>query len=157
MCSLSSFVHQYVRLPIFFSTFQSSMQNLLITIGQTIYRGLSLIGVLITIIVTYSLVSTLFFNTLRSGQAINYALVNFNDVFTSSTLFVRIVTGEDWHHLLWDAMVDEPYCSKELGNCGNLIVASFGFISYYFIVTFILLNVVIGEYRCICTIVLFKL
>ena len=40
---------------------------------------------------------------------------------------------------------DEPYCSKAEDNCGNLGAAIVWFYSYYFLVTFILLNVLIGE------------
>ena len=34
-----------------------------------------------------------------------YRLVNFNGIFESMNLVVRVSTGEDWHQLLWDTMV----------------------------------------------------
>ena len=55
------------------------------------------------------------------------------------------MTGEDWHHLLRDAMVQEPFCSQAAGDCGNQPAALIWFISYYILVTFIFLNVIVGE------------
>lgn len=42
--------------------------------------------------------------------------------------------------------VDEPYCSEEDGNCGNRIAAVIWFLSYYILVTFIFINIIIGVF-----------
>ena len=41
--------------------------------------------------------------------------------------------------------VAEPYCSLQRDDCGNNAIAIILFISYYIIVTFILINVFVGE------------
>ena len=46
--------------------------------------------------------------------------------------------------------IPEPYCSKAEDNCGNVVAAIIWFYSYYFFVTFILLNVLIGECQTEC-------
>ena len=45
------------------------------------------------------------------------------------------------------SQVDEPYCSQAEGTCGNDGFAVVWFISFYFLVTFIFLNIFIGEQR----------
>ena len=158
---------------------QSTLQNLLTTVGTTILNSLSLLGVIGGFIITYAFVGVVVFSPLRSGEAINYrcvslcvarpypppppcSLVTFNGVWTSINLVIRVMTGEDWHQLLWDSMVtggwgfvagvhpavylqtQEPYCSQQFGNCGNVPLAILWFLSYYIFVPFILLNVVIA-------------
>ena len=54
---------------------------------------------------TYSLVGNVLFNNLRSGEAIDYGRVNFNDTVDAFNLVTRVATGEDWFKLLTDAMV----------------------------------------------------
>lgn len=84
--------------------FQSTFQNLLSTVVNTLVKASSLFGVLLCIIVTYAFVGNLFFTNVRSGEAVDYGLVNFNGVFVSMNIVFRVMTGEDWHQLLTDAM-----------------------------------------------------
>jgi len=74
-----------------------------------------------------------------------FSFVNFADIVSSAVLSWRIMTGEEWHQILRDTMVQEPYCSREAGDCGSRLAAIVWFISYYIIVTFIFINVFIGE------------
>ena len=39
------------------------------------------------------------------------SLVNFNDIFASLSSVIRVMTGEDWHHLLGDTMVSHRFLS----------------------------------------------
>lgn len=57
------------------------------------------------IIVSYAFIGILFFSNVRSGEAIDYGIVNFNGVFVSSGIVLRVMTGEDWHQILADARV----------------------------------------------------
>ena len=88
---------------------QSTFQNLLSTVGNTLIKTASLFGALMSIILAYAFALNLFFNNVRSGEAIDYGLVNFNGVFASIVLVFRVMTGEDWHQLLTDAMVSMTY------------------------------------------------
>lgn len=89
----------------FDKTFQSTFQNLLITVGNTLIKSASLIGVLLAIILTYAFIGNLFLNNVRSGEAIDYGVVNFSGVLDSIAIVIRVMTGEDWHQLLADSMV----------------------------------------------------
>ena len=75
------------------------------TIGNTLFKAAPLLGVLMAIILSYAFIGILFFNNVRSGEAIDYGIVNFNGVFVSSFIVLRVMTGEDWHQILTDSMV----------------------------------------------------
>ncbi len=62
------------------------------------------------IIISYAFVGILFFGNIRSGEAIDYGLVNFNGVFVSIAIVLRVMTGEDWHQILADARVSDACC-----------------------------------------------
>ncbi len=84
---------------------QRVFQNLMETVVKTIYRSLRLLFVLAMTMALYSFVGTLFFGNIRSGEALDYSLVNFNGIFVSIHLVIRIMTGEDWYQIFWDTMV----------------------------------------------------
>ena len=86
---------------------------------NTLVKASSLFGVLLCIIVTYAFVGNLFFTNVRSGEAVDYGLVNFNGVFVSGNIVFRVMTGEDWHQLLTDAMA-----SLSLVFFGNVDIAT---------------------------------
>lgn len=66
------------------------------------------------IIVSYAFVGILFFSNVRSGEAIDYGVVNFNGVITSIGIVLRVVTGEDWHQILADARVSMHAAGSEM-------------------------------------------
>ena len=55
-----------------FLLLQSALLNLLVTIFNTVIKSIPLIGVVFIILVSYSLVGVVWFNNVRSGEAINY-------------------------------------------------------------------------------------
>ena len=152
-----------------FHATQGTLRNLLITVGLTVVKSASLVGFLMSLLFTYSFVGNLYFQRIQVGEAIDHGNVNFDGIHSSLLLTIRVVTGENWYAVFWDTMVNkyqlfsdnwcydnlfgihnvmqaaEPYCSAEAGNCGRPTVAIIWFISYYFFVTFIFINVVIGE------------
>lgn len=91
---------------------QSFMQNLSITVVRTIIGSIPLLCVLLFIILTYTFTGSIIFSNLRTGEGINLSRVNFDGTFSSFSIAIRVMTGEDWHHLLWDAMVsgETSYC-----------------------------------------------
>ncbi len=81
---------------------------------KTIYRSLRLLFVLVMTSFVYSFVGALFFGSIRSGEALDYSVVNFNGILVSFNLVIRIMTGEDWYQILWDTMVCVCVC---FGGC----------------------------------------
>lgn len=81
------------------------MQNLSITVVRTLIGSTPLMCVLFFIVLTYSFIGNIIFSNLRTGEGINFSRVNFERPLSSFSIAIRVMTGEDWHHLLWDAMV----------------------------------------------------
>ncbi|CAI8036576.1 Sodium leak channel non-selective protein [Geodia barretti] len=123
----------------------SIMQNLSITVARTLIGSTPLLFVLFLIILTYAFVGAIIFSNLRTGEEISFSRINFDGAFPSFSLAFRVMTGEDWHHLMRDAMIGNHYCSKLDGNCGNVVAAAFWFITYYILITVFLLNIIIAH------------
>lgn len=65
-------------------------------------------------------------------------------------MLFRIVTGEDWNKIMHDCMVSPPYCTPADNywetDCGNFKASLIYFCSFYVIITYIVLNLLVGEY-----------
>ena len=60
---------------------------------------------LISVFLTYTFLGNLYFGNVRTGEAVEFGIVNFDGVLRAMTLLVRVVTGEDWHTIFRDSMV----------------------------------------------------
>lgn len=74
---------------------------------------------------------------------------NFQTATNGITLLFRIVTGEDWNKIMHDCMVAPPFCTAGLNywetDCGNFTGSLIFFCSFYVIITYIVLNLLVGE------------
>ena len=65
-------------------------------------------------------------------------------------MLFRIVTGEDWNKIMHDCMVQPPYCTPANNywetDCGNFTASLIYFCSFYVIITYIVLNLLVGMY-----------
>ena len=65
-------------------------------------------------------------------------------------MLFRIVTGEDWNRVLHDSMLSLPNCTRPPGSnfwetdCGNFVAAIVFFCSFYVIITYIVLNLLVA-------------
>jgi hypothetical protein len=63
-------------------------------------------------------------------------------------MLFRIVTGEDWYKIMHDCMVLPPFCTPGANywetDCGNFTAAMIFFCSFYVIITYIVLNLLVG-------------
>lgn len=70
-------------------------------------------------------------------------------------LLLRIVTGEDWNKILHDCMVAPPFCTLGQSywetDCGNTTAALIYFCSFYVIIAWIVLNLLVGSCFCCLT------
>lgn len=64
-------------------------------------------------------------------------------------MLFRIVTGEDWNKIMHDCMIQPPYCTPANNywesDCGNFIASLIYFCSFYVIITYIVLNLLVGK------------
>ena len=91
---------------------QSILQSLLSTVGVTLFHTGALLVVLGLLLLLFTFFGNLHFGIVRTGEAVDFAIVNFGDVLRSLNLLIRVVTGEDWHTIFRDSMVR---CG---GGCG---------------------------------------
>lgn len=75
---------------------------------------------------------------------------NFESPVTGVAMLFRIVTGEDWNKIMHDCMIQPPYCTPAENywqtDCGNFTGSLVYFCSFYVIITYIVLNLLVGEY-----------
>ena len=61
---------------------------------------------------------------------------------------MRIVTGEDWNKIMHDCMVVPPRCTRGTSywesDCGNSTASLLYFCSFYIIITYIVLNLLVA-------------
>lgn len=65
-------------------------------------------------------------------------------------MLFRIVTGEDWNKIMHDCMILPPQCTPAANywqtDCGNYAAALIYFCSFYVMITYIVLNLLVGKY-----------
>lgn len=75
---------------------------------------------------------------------------NFESPVTGVAMLFRIVTGEDWNKIMHDCMIQPPYCTPAANywqtDCGNFIGSLIYFCTFYVIITYIVLNLLVGGY-----------
>jgi len=63
-------------------------------------------------------------------------------------MLFRIVTGEDWNKIMHDCMILPPQCTLQPNywqtDCGNYVAALIYFCSFYVMITYIVLNLLVG-------------
>ncbi|EDO45174.1 predicted protein, partial [Nematostella vectensis] len=123
------------------------LKMLMLTVVMSLVKSFFTIAVLVILMMCYSLMGVILFGTVKYGEAINrYA--NFGTSFNAMILLFRVTTGEDWNKIMHDCMVGEPYCTPEENfwesDCGNYTASLIYFITFYIVVSFILLNVFVA-------------
>lgn len=127
----------------------NALQQLMVTIIMGVIKSFWNLSVLVVIIITYSYIGIIFFGSVKRGANLNNK-VNFESFTNAIFLLIRIATGEDWNSLMHDAMIGEPYCTINndtnywKSNCGNKPLALIYFHTYNWLITYVLLNVMIG-------------
>lgn len=73
---------------------------------------------------------------------------NFESPVTGVAMLFRIVTGEDWNKIMHDCMIQPPYCTPADNywetDCGNFTASLIYFCSFYVIITYIMLNLLVA-------------
>jgi hypothetical protein len=127
-----------------------TLKMLMMTVSMSLVKSFYIIFVLILIIMSYAMIGVIMFGTIKHGAAIN-EIANFESSVSAMIMLFRITTGEDWNKIMQDCKIQEPYCTEasEFENywksdCGTQFGALCYFISFYVILTFILLNLLIA-------------
>ncbi|KAF2357306.1 Ion transport domain [Trinorchestia longiramus] len=128
-----------------------TLKMLMLTVVVSVYKSFFIITGMFLLILSYALAGVLLFGTVKSGEGIGRRS-NFSTALSGITLLFRIVTGEDWNKIMHDCMIVPPYCTAGDNywqtDCGNFTCSLVFFCSFYVIITYIVLNLLVGT--CVC-------
>eukprot|EP00759_Apiculatamorpha_spiralis_P035871 PhF_6_TR36344/c0_g1_i1/m.53273 len=119
------------------------LRTLLKTLVLSVPAFVNVISLLLLLLILFGFIGIRMFHGLKYSDNITRQ-ANFDSVLNAVLLLFRITTGENWQLLMFDAMVQPPYCSPQLNDCGHPIGAPIYFCLFFFLGRYILLNVFIA-------------
>ncbi|CAD5216869.1 unnamed protein product [Bursaphelenchus okinawaensis] len=128
---------------------KSTLKMLMLTVVMSMVRSLFIITAMFLLVLFYAYAGVILFGMVKYGQAISKH-VNFRTGSEALVVLFRSVTGEDWNDIMHDCMRSPPFCYWEEGmdywktDCGNYFGAVIYFCSFYLIITYIVLNLLVA-------------
>ncbi|VDN14404.1 unnamed protein product [Dibothriocephalus latus] len=102
---------------------------------------------MVVLMLVYALMGVVLFGSVKFGDNLGRH-ANFHNAFRASILLSRIITGEDWNKIMHDCMIQPPFCKLRETfwetNCGNAQASLAYFCSFYVIITYVMLNVLVA-------------
>lgn len=132
---------------------QATLTMLMMTVAVSMMKSLFIIMGMFLLILTYAVAGVILFGSVKHGDALGRH-ANFQTAPVAMTVLFRITTGEDWNDIMHDCMVEPPFCTPAESphresywqtDCGNFLAAVMYFCSFYVIITYIVLNLLVGE------------
>eukprot|EP00095_Tigriopus_kingsejongensis_P008699 maker-scaffold483_size159862-snap-gene-0.43 protein:Tk08699 transcript:maker-scaffold483_size159862-snap-gene-0.43-mRNA-1 annotation:"hypothetical protein L798_10696" len=127
----------------------ATLKMLMQTVFVSMFKSFFIIMGMFLLITVYALAGVILFGSVKYGEAINRQ-ANFRTAWYGMSMLFRTVTGEDWNRVLHDCMLSPPYCTHQAGasfwetDCGNVVAAIIYFCSFYVIITYIVLNLLVA-------------
>uniref|UniRef100_A0A3Q2EIL4 Sodium leak channel NALCN n=1 Tax=Cyprinodon variegatus TaxID=28743 RepID=A0A3Q2EIL4_CYPVA len=125
-----------------------TLKMLLLTVVVSMYKSFFIIVGMFLLLLCYAFAGVVLFGTVKYGENINRH-ANFSTAGKAITVLFRIVTGEDWNKIMHDCMVQPPFCTPDTyryweTDCGNYAGALIYFCSFYVIIAYIMLNLLVA-------------
>uniref|UniRef100_A0A671U6P0 Sodium leak channel NALCN n=1 Tax=Sparus aurata TaxID=8175 RepID=A0A671U6P0_SPAAU len=125
-----------------------TLKMLLLTVVVSMYKSFFIIVGMFLLLLCYAFAGVVLFGTVKYGENINRH-ANFSTAGRAITVLFRIVTGEDWNKIMHDCMVQAPFCTPDKHrywetDCGNYAGALIYFCSFYVIIAYIMLNLLVA-------------
>ncbi|XP_063985315.1 sodium leak channel NALCN isoform X1 [Diachasmimorpha longicaudata] len=125
----------------------TTLKMLMLTVGVSVCKSFFIIFGMFLLVFFYALAGTIIFGTVKYGEGIGRR-ANFESPVTGVAMLFRIVTGEDWNKIMHDCMIEPPYCTPAANywetDCGNFHASLFYFCTFYVIITYIVLNLLVA-------------
>ncbi|XP_035712749.1 sodium leak channel non-selective protein isoform X2 [Folsomia candida] len=125
----------------------ATLKMLMLTVVVSVYKSFFIIMGMFLLIVFYGFAGVILFGTVKYGEGLSRH-ANFGTATKGVAMLFRIVTGEDWNKIMHDCMVQPPYCTQGENfwqtDCGNKTAALAYFCSFYVIITYIVLNLLVA-------------
>ncbi|CAJ0583303.1 unnamed protein product, partial [Mesorhabditis spiculigera] len=128
---------------------KSTLKMLMQTVLMSMVRSMFIIAAMFLLVLFYAYTGVILFGMVKYGQAVSKH-VNFRSGREALVVLFRSVTGEDWNDIMHDCMRSPPFCYWSDGlnywqtDCGNYFGAVFYFCSFYLIITYIVLNLLVA-------------
>ncbi|KAL4219841.1 hypothetical protein ACF0H5_020252 [Mactra antiquata] len=128
---------------------QATLKMLMQTVLMSVFKSFFIIMGMFLLMLFYAYTGVLLFGNVKYGYDLGRH-ANFKTTSNAIALLFRIVTGEDWNKIMHDCMVQKPFCSYKPGNnfwetnCGNFTASLIFFCSFYVIITYIVLNLLVA-------------
>lgn len=126
----------------------STLKMLILTVAVSVCKSFFIIFGMFLLVFFYALAGTILFGTVKHGEQIGRR-ANFGSPITGVAMLFRIVTGEDWNKIMHDCMIQPPYCTPGPNfwetDCGNFSASLVYFCTFYVIITYIVLNLLVGK------------
>uniref|UniRef100_A0A3Q0KUE9 Voltage-dependent calcium channel n=1 Tax=Schistosoma mansoni TaxID=6183 RepID=A0A3Q0KUE9_SCHMA len=124
-----------------------TLKMLMLTVVMSMYKSLFIIMSMFLLMMVYALAGVILFGSVKYGDNLGRH-ANFHNTFRATALLTRIVTGEDWNKIMHDCMIQPPFCRMHTTfwetDCGNFRAALIYFCSFYVIITYVMLNVLVA-------------
>nr|KAG5701452.1 hypothetical protein BaRGS_032784 [Batillaria attramentaria] len=125
----------------------ATLKMLIQTVVMSVFKSFFIIMGMFLLMLFYAYMGVILFGSVKFGYNLGRH-ANFQTAPHAIMLLFRIVTGEDWNKILHDCMVDKPFCTPG-GNywetdCGNKLAAIIYFCTFYVIITYIVLNLLVA-------------
>ncbi|PAA57585.1 hypothetical protein BOX15_Mlig029264g3 [Macrostomum lignano] len=128
-----------------------TLKMLMLTVLMSTFKSFFIILGMFLLLLVYALSGVILFGNVKHGGGLNRQ-ANFSHCWRATLLLLRIVTGEDWNKIMHDCMVAPPFCktSTKFGNslwnsnCGNSQASLVYFCSFYIIISYIMLNILVA-------------
>ncbi|CAF3718555.1 unnamed protein product [Rotaria sp. Silwood1] len=125
----------------------ATLNILMLTIIVSFFKSFFIILGMFLLMLVYALVGVILFGCVKFGLELGRH-ANFKTVPNAIILLMRIVTGEDWNKIMHDCMVAPPRCTRGgsywESDCGNSTASILYFCSFYIIITYIVLNLLVA-------------
>ncbi|PIC12425.1 hypothetical protein B9Z55_028444 [Caenorhabditis nigoni] len=128
---------------------KSTLKMLMLTVVMSMVRSSFIIAAMFLLVLFYANAGVVLFGMVKYGQAVGKH-VNFRNGREALVVLFRSVTGEDWNDIMHDCMRAPPFCNWHPGlsywqtDCGNYVGAIVYFCSFYLIITYIVLNLLVA-------------
>ncbi len=109
-----------------------------------VYTSLRDVGlVLFLVLFVYSLMGIQLFRGVVYQKYLN-ELNNFDSFGVSFLTMFMATTGENWNFIMRELMVEVPFCSLELNNCGHKIAAPLFFVTFQLLSFYLVVNIFVA-------------
>ncbi|KAJ8310369.1 hypothetical protein KUTeg_012234 [Tegillarca granosa] len=132
----------------------ATLKMLMQTIIMSVFKSFFIIMGMFLLMISYAFAGVILFGTVKYGFNLGrhshlfFRHANFKTSSNAIALLFRIVTGEDWNKIMHDCMVSPPFCTHSTNfwesDCGNFSASLVYFCSFYIIITYIMLNLLVA-------------